>query len=238
MMFNFWQEGMLPTRNELANKTLTWSGSDTEENFNRKNPTGYTPHSVVYKYNSYGFRTHEIDTDSNKDNIICLGCSHTEGIGIQEPWPVALESYFPTSDVHNLGMQGSSVDAATRILVNIVPLLKPKIVFILWPHFARFETYQSGGYIKTHGHWNMDRTSLDHYDELTCYNRFCQHEVVANLLAFKYNFQLVDYKVKDLDNWGHHKEIQIDRGRDGEHYGPKVHQHLAEVFYNKYQSEK
>jgi hypothetical protein len=201
-MFNFWQEGIIPVRKNFVNKKFNWSGTDTEEKFNNNKPSDYTVDSIVYQFNSNGFRTHEIELDSNKDNILCLGCSHTEGVGLQTPWPVVLENRFPTAKVYNFGLQGYSVDGVARTLVNVASLLKPTAVFILWPNFARFETYQThynnwigayqGGYIKHHGHWDMDKESLDHYDELTCYNRFYQHKLTVHFLANKYNFQLVD----------------------------------------------
>lgn len=245
-MHNFWQEGVFPVRKDFINRTSTWVGTDTEENFIKNKPPGYTADSVFYIFNSNGFRTHEIDPTSNKDTILCLGCSHTEGVGVQNPWPVLLANYFPDYTVYNLGTQGSSADTVSRTLVNVASVLKPKIVFILWPDFSRFETYHAqygngesmynydSGYIKQHGHWNMNKWALDHYDELTAHNRYYQHKLIVDFVASKYDFCTVDYHISDVDNWG--KTMEVDRARDNEHYGPRTHQHLADLLYKKYQS--
>ena len=124
---NYWQEGVPQYHTwNPPSTTEFWSGFDTEENF-KKNPNpSYAKTRITYTYNKFGFRTKEFDFTNTENNILCFGCSHTEGIGVQTPWPVLMQEQLLDYNVYNLGHGSGSFDTIARLITSYVPLFKPK----------------------------------------------------------------------------------------------------------------
>jgi hypothetical protein len=232
---NHWQEGFIPEApNNPKNQTLYWSGLDSLENF-KKNPTpGYTETSITYVYNSYGYREEEYDLTS-QSNILCLGCSHTEGIGLrfEDSWPTLLKKQFSNSKVYNFGLGGGSSDTVARILTNISSIFNPLAVFILWPSTIRYELY-NGGKPVFYGTWSIDAEHYSLMDSKHTYNNFCKNKLIVELLQKRYNFNLCSIEVDSLP-------YDIDFKRLGErssardlHFNPHQHQEIARRFIEKY----
>jgi hypothetical protein len=190
LSINLWEQGFVPIRYPTKNLTAFWSSSDSEEKFKKNPVAGYTETSIVYKYNSHGYRTKEFDFNLTDSNILCFGCSHTEGIGVREEdtWPSKLQDKFPNHTVYNLGDAGASGDTVTRILLNSCSIFKPSKVFILWPEIARFETYSykdiSPGYptINFHSIWDADKNNSWKFDEIQLKSNFDRNRAVILLL--------------------------------------------------------
>jgi hypothetical protein len=125
-----------------SNKTLKFAQTDSEENFiKNKEIYGkewyYYNKNIEYKYNSWGYRTKEF-SELNDDYILVLGCSFTEGIGLDydDVWATKLGKKL-NLDVFNLGIGGSGPDITgynTILFHNFI--LKnnklPKYVIYQW----------------------------------------------------------------------------------------------------------
>ncbi len=238
-VIDFWKEGLIPTMtlNENCGKTVYWQPMDTLENFQKNRPKGYTETSITYSYNQYGFRTKEFDLASSKDKILCLGCSHTEGIGVQDPWPTYLQEYFPDADVYNLGHGGGSYDTITRILSNIAGLVRPRLVCIFGTQLTRFETYGPAGpdQLRNNGSWNMLLGLTDYYDDYNLQSQFQKNMLIVDLLSTKYGFEYILYKQQEF--YGHavkDPKLFEPSARDCTHYGPYTHKFVAKEFFDRY----
>lgn len=131
-----------------------FSGSDTLEllNKNLKNKPEdwyYRNVSISYVRNDLGHRCKNV-RDIDLDNyILFVGCSHTEGIGLE------LEKTYPylvanklNCDYYNLGIGGCGIDTAIHnltIWLNKIPK-KPKHIFFQVPSIHRFH-----GSVDEHG---------------------------------------------------------------------------------------
>lgn len=234
---NHWAEGIIPTTKNPIGDSY-WNGSDSEEQFRKNLPPGWNETSIIYRCNSYGYRTAEFDFSSTLPNILCLGCSFTEGIGNKEEdiWPTKLKELLPQYNVYNLGVGGASNDTITRILTNIRPIFNPVHVFILWTHINRFESYRIPSAfhppIQMHGLWDQNITpdNLFLYDTPQSYNNFNKNKLLAHQLSKNYNFSLHELEVDVLQS---NATRPTDYGRDM-HPGPLWHKHVANEFMRVY----
>lgn len=140
----------LHNNTQFANQTNYWSGADSlsKWQFNIRDSKKYeffkkhgwdTETSIVYKFNSHGFRCAEFD---NTPAYLALGCSFTEGVGLrsEEIWPYILSEKL-SQPVLNLGVGGSSLDTCFRLLDYYLNKLNVLGVFILEPYPTRFELF-------------------------------------------------------------------------------------------------
>ena len=124
------------TQTQFANKSLRWSGADSEQRFDQhqRDPVkskilqelGWTKESITYNYNSAGFRDRQFDSTVSG---IAIGCSITEGTGVREEqtWPSVLEK-STNYKVWNLGVAGCSLDCCFRLLDYWIRHLNAKFV--------------------------------------------------------------------------------------------------------------
>lgn len=214
---------------DRINLTTNWSGTDNEANFKNHPKSGYTEHSIIYKYNSYGFRTEEFDFKSNKPSILCLGCSMTEGVGvnIDEAWPSHIQKELTEFNVYNLGVGGGSSDTVARMLCNIRDKLNVCAVFILWPLSVRYEVYNKHGIQQLVP--RMDNYVLVSDDDTHYFNLRQKNKFLVNCLATIYRYRVVSESIENIVNqFGY-----VDKGRD-DHPGPMWHKKVAESFIKKY----
>ena len=82
----------------------------------------------TYTYNELGFRGDNIHKNGFK--IMSLGCSITEGIGVNddETWPAQFCKLVPNSVNLNFGAAGKSNDFITRCLITYFDLIKPNLI--------------------------------------------------------------------------------------------------------------
>ena len=236
---NLWAQGFIPNRYPTVNKTLYWTGNDSEQNF-RKNPKPeYNETSITYVYNTHGYRTKEFELTSPNPNILCLGCSHTEGVGLrnEDVWVSQILNQFLDYNVYNLGFGGGSGDTVTRTLVNCCSIFQPKKVFILWPYMSRFETYSfdstnSPGYPKLNFNCSNDinRSNIHLYNKIQLKANLDKNRALVTAYKQIYGFELYEIYADDLTSDDKFRKLSsIDRARDF-HYGPTQHKRIAEMF--------
>lgn len=241
-MINYWQLGnTLDLGTYPRNQELQFSPSDldSEERFKNIQGTRHQGHpmwradSFTYKYNSHGFRSREFDLDEMNPVILTLGCSHTVGVGVSQHanWPEQFgATYFSDYSVWNAGLGGASADTVARLAVNMIPIVKPSIVAVLWPSLYRFETYENGAVFN--GAWTIEQENLQ-YESNTAYNNQTKNKTIIHLLQEVYKFKLLsidwDDTVEKIYN-----TVTWSKGRDGAHFGIEWHQQIAYDFYLQY----
>jgi hypothetical protein len=99
--------------------------------------TTITHYKAEFKYNSFGYRTHDFSTIEDR-HIVVSGCSHTEGAGLhlEHTWPNKLEKELDTQIV-NLGVNGSNAEFVSQNLRLWLDNYKPLAVIAQWPHLYR-----------------------------------------------------------------------------------------------------
>jgi hypothetical protein len=214
------------------------SDVDTEENYDKNPSQHWGKYSVGYKFNSHGFRSREFEIGIDKPTILAFGCSHTVGVGIsvEDNWPEQLAvKYFPNHVVYNAGLGGASSDTVARLASNMIPILNPDIVAILWPSMHRFETYHHDGDrigTRFNGPWTNDNDLKIYFEDNNSYNNQMKNKMIVELLQKNYNFKLisidVDQAFKDHEPGGYLK------ARDGIHLCGWWHRDVMEDFYQQY----
>ena len=133
------------------NSTVKWIPSDTEEAFLErleKDPTNasllyYLENPITYELNNYGFRT-PVDFVKGIEGNVFLGCSHTIGIGhyLENTWSWKLNEYVGGNFL-NLSVGGTGIGTGFRLLYGLKEMIRPKNVFLYYPHVHRFEYYHA-----------------------------------------------------------------------------------------------
>jgi len=120
-----------------GNQTLTEKGWDLRENWN----PNYQ--EIVYNHNEHGFRCDSFSAESQLP-ILFLGCSFTEGIGLnlEDVWSYRLlEKIKEYKNINipywSLAAGGASIDLQTLYLHAFIDQLKPKYIFFLLPPLER-----------------------------------------------------------------------------------------------------
>ena len=238
---NYWELGCSLNVGTYPPGQEMWfslTDTDTKENYDQNPSPQWGEYSFSYKYNNQGFRSREFEIQSDNPILLTLGCSHTVGVGVPvtDNWSEQLGArYFNDHVVYNAGLGAASADTMARIAVNLIPILKPKIVAILWPSLYRFETYHYGqdkNVIEFNGQWNSSEYNLQ-FEDNTIYNNQTKNKLIVNLLKEIYNFKLIaidiDKAVVDHNNYDYPK------ARDNLHFGSQWHRDIMEDFYKEYQ---
>jgi len=136
--------------NYQPNSLEYWQSTDNQNNFRRflKHKktrellkfNDYDENTIIeYRGNNYRFRGNDIKT--NLDSLVVLGCSFTEGIGLN------FEHTFGYICAEELGLyyinlgKGATGPITSFMLAEYwIPVIKPKYVLYLEPFKARFET--------------------------------------------------------------------------------------------------
>lgn len=223
-----------------AGKTLFWLGSDSESLWRQHmadsdraiwlKELGFdTPDCITYQMNQHGFRTGEFDDQAC---FVALGCSFTAGIGLPEhyswPWLVQQSTGLVS---RNLGIGGSGLDTAFRLLWFYVDQLNVQAVLLLKPSIDRFEFHINDrphlfsphyrGTEIIHKYWYADRQN----------SRVNYHKNLAAIqgLCAQRNIKLI---VKDVDQHllVHRKPGPYLGARDLIHVGQHEQSMLAQDF--------
>jgi hypothetical protein len=245
-MKNYWQLGStLDLGTYPCNQEMQFSPSDLDSENHFKNLSissfqgkqEWRPDSFTYKYNSHGFRSREFDLKDSRSKILTLGCSHTVGVGVpqHENWAEQFGvTYFDDHVVWNAGLGGAGSDTVARLAVNMIPIVKPNIVAILWPSLFRFETYENGAVFN--GVWTMEQDNLQ-YEDTTAYNNQTKNKTILELLQKVYGFKLLtidwDTTIEKVYN-----TVEWTKARDGAHFGIDWHRQMAYDFYLQYSNPK
>lgn len=214
---------------------------------------------IQYRLNDYGFRSEINYSDllHNKlgDYIVCLGCSHTEGIGVDvnDRWSEVLGRKLKLS-VMNVGLTSGTETWCQYMYHNIEFMhgdKKPIAYFSLQPPARRltimdgrrvnffqdfnFKTNAEDGSISYFSISNQTKTPvIDTYEE---------REDLWSPLDFTYYSQSQTYKSMCRDsniiNFGW--EVlgeEYPKGTDNMHFGKDWHIDIANLFYKEYQNSK
>jgi len=213
---------------ERKNQTYKTSGSDK---------SGLS----VYTYNEMGFRADSFDKPGFK--IMAIGCSITEGVGVNnnETWSYNFTKYIPNGVNLNFGMGGRSNDYITRCLLTYYDLVKPDLVLIMYTNPQRREIYTENNGVEP-----FMPTASWGWLENTEEGREVQNHLIslqndsANFINWYKNHLLIKYFLETKKcNWlwnghfgiskdynefnrfdGEYKNY-LDRGTDGLHPGPR-----------------
>ena len=122
---------------------------DSKENFEnnlKKYPNHpcllhYKKYPIVYKTNNYGFRCPD-DINEEFDGNLYIGCSHTFGIGHywENTWVKLLNDRIGGKCL-NLAVPGTGIGTGSRLLDDVKEIIKPKNIFIHYPHPYRYEYF-------------------------------------------------------------------------------------------------
>lgn len=235
-LVNYWElSGTLDLGTYPKDQEIQFSLTDldSEEQFNKLAVSNWQKDSFTYKYNSCGFRSQEFNRNDSELVLLTLGCSHTVGVGIPQHknWPEQLcSNYFPDYVVYNAGLGGASADTVARLAINMIPIIKPDIVAIMWPSLHRFETYENGTVFN--GAWTMEADNLQ-YEDNTAYNNQTKNKTILDLLQKIYGFKLLGLDWDDTTNVVY-TDILWTKGRDGAHFGVDWHSQMAFDFNLQY----
>jgi hypothetical protein len=228
---------------DRINKTYNASGSDN---------TGL----CTYSYNELGFRGDSINKKGFK--VLSLGCSHTEGVGVnyEDTWPKQFCNLINDSVNLNFGCGGRSCDYIVRCLISYYDLLKPDLVLIQYPNISRREIYTEMGGIEpfmpqsTWGYLletedgnsiqkNMLELQNDNSDFINWYKN---HLLVKYFLDSKKCNWLWNGSFAISDEYQEYNRFDgdfgsiVDRGVDGAHPGPNHNNLYANKLFNHIQA--
>lgn len=210
--------------NHLYELSLT---SRDRKKFFKRNKS-YCTENVLYKHNSYGYRT--IDYIPN-EYILVLGCSHTYGSGLHEyeRYSNILETELEIPVV-NLGVPGTSINF---ILLNLLKLVYssyklPKAIICQYPNLGRLTLPRTDGLLNIVPSNTLYR-SLYIDDSLDTHSRLC-YQLIKDT-AKTYNIKLIDFYL--WNSIGDEKIVPIDYARDIDHPGPESNKLFADYILEK-----
>jgi hypothetical protein len=197
-----------------------------------------------------------------------LGCSHTEGVGVNddETWPAQFAKLVPNGVNMNFGTGGRSGDFVVRCLMSYYDLIKPDLVLILYPDISRKEIYTiedgvepymptaAWGYMEETENGKLINKNLfeiqnNNHDFINWYKN---HQLIKLFLESKkcnfiWNGSLIQSAYKDEFRYDADFFTNIiDKGADGRHTGPihqknyaiKLHDHINKNFPHFLLSDK
>ena len=207
-----------------------------------------------YKVNSHGYRCAEFSPlPAGKKNAVVLGCSHTFGVGLEEDqhWVYHI-SQHNTDRIRwwNLGTPGASGDTVVRILQGTEEVLFPKLILIMWPSVTRRENFgdvDTYKYETSETDWHNFQRNLFLSEKFAKYNNakiwhcFAQDDPKDYVADAKNCWTKTNLK-NCYPKWSRIKSnkkdreqiSEIDKAKDGLHYGPKHHKTFAEDFLHKF----
>ena len=224
---------------KIYKKQIKWFPSDKEETYVEYNNL-YKKDDITYKFNNNGFRCDEFNLESDL-RIVFLGCSITEGIGVNqnEIWAniflEKLKSKFNTFIPYwNLSLAGCGLDALLRAYYNYFILLQPHYVIAYFPCYRK-EIYDQ----RTKEIVSLNIHEPQHFISESLDENIISYETSKNflflqLLLEKYNTKLFWNTWEDLKFYPNkinkfNSSIDWDqKARDKMHPGPFAHKKFAE----------
>lgn len=109
--------------------------------------SGWTDHSIEYRYNNYGFRSYDdYHLDDPKAGPMFLGCSITEGIGLrlEDTWAHRLWTYMG-GIFYNMGQGGTGLETQYRLMRAWAPRIRPVAIYSIGAIVPRREILNDYG---------------------------------------------------------------------------------------------
>jgi hypothetical protein len=126
----------------------------------------------IYTFNEFGFRGDSYKTEGVR--ILSVGCSHTEGIGVNdsETWSHILSRKIVNGVDLNFGLSGRSNDYICRTILSWTERINPKIVLIMYTYPHRREYYSENGGVEPYhptawGYFSEDIIGKDKHISIT-----------------------------------------------------------------------
>ena len=184
-----------------------------KENFKLLKHYNWIDKTIEYKFNSLGFRSIEFD---DTPNIIFLGCSNTQGIGIRQEdrWTELVANSLDLS-CFNLGIGGTSADTAFRLLYALIGKLRPKLVIFREPPGIRIEINYEDNFLALHVGSEMPPKICDYF-----LGYYASNDINHNLNLLKNINAMENLSMKHGSKFLFAKDIAlIDPARDLTHPG-------------------
>ena len=190
---------------------------------------------VVYTYNEEGFRGDSVDEDID---MVAIGCSHTEGIGVNdnETWPFYVASSLGINHI-NMGFTGRSNDYISRMTIKAVKQYRPKFISVMYTYPVRRELPTKYGFQPFAANpWGYFEDFPEDYKALTQLSsqlndkrNWEKNHLLIDSICKLYNTNLVwngtfaDVEEKDQNRYDGEYKIEI-----GKHATPIQNQKYAE----------
>jgi hypothetical protein len=228
----------------LAGQTLKFVAADNKNQYlknlktNRKKlqEGNWVDCELEYKYNHYGFRSEEFDSNIKPRPILFFGCSHTVGIGlhVKQTFPYIISQRL-NLHYYNLGVAGGANNTIFRLAHTWIPRLCPSKVVTLYTYnerteFALGEDNKIKKYIPNYPDTLPGKRYNDWYESWATHphNGKIQRVMVSNALQNICKKQDVELFEFDIDEQLFRDTI-IDYARDLVHFGPKTHTIWADI---------
>jgi hypothetical protein len=210
--------------------------SDTMENIVARATVyeRHTPHTefftdtsgkIEYVLNTHWHRERELSEFSDGFNL-AVGCSHTFGIGVSNPWP----TYF--ENTYNAGVPGATVFDMIDIAFAIYKEKQYSRLMFFAPHGERLVIFKDG---KSHALMPYSEHFNDYKNIDTATKMYYNSRSISHLSDFCKNnsieLQILNYS--SIVFLKEHKDLIVDKGADGVHYGENTHKNFAGLFNAK-----
>lgn len=194
-----------------------------------------------YKVNSLGYRTQEFNEIDWSNSYVIQGCSACFGVGIpdEEQTVAACLSRKLGAPVINLGVSGSGIQVQYMNMIEMLEQgIRPKGVFIIWPNADRYPLMEHSKILNI-GPWS-DQKQLD-----WMLNNNSRNHNLWHARAYQLMLKLAGIPLYHVSHHYTNCELGltdvftgnfIDRGTDGQHWGPLMAEHVASLLYQKHQS--
>lgn len=259
----FWMKGGIPIGPGWpVSSEIQWCLGDSEKEYYRTGNRNYSPESVSYKFNSRGYRSMDIDLKNPSPNkkIAFIGCSITQGVGVpwEELWTTRLTEmlsahYGEEFEQHNFGYGGTGNDMMAMIAYQIVPVIKPDLLVVLFANPARrmhFSDYTTRNHLLPNtsegvpsnlyeAYLQLQTDANDWYDFVRQFSMIDMTAKINNVpwvwnswfpLPENANLYL-DMHDKVSDDFPH--PSTWDRARDNRHPGKRTNQEIADQYMKK-----
>jgi hypothetical protein len=194
-----------------------------------------------YLVNSMGYRAKEFDSINWSDSYVIQGCSACFGAGIPNDNDTVAEQLSKRigKPVINLGVSGSSMELQYLNTIEMIEQdIRPLGVFVMWPNADRFPVFKNGK-LENCGSWTTAKKLQWAFDGNSAHHNF-YHRRAVRIMWKSLGVPFVDF--------GHHIESigvydcslveRFDWGTDGEHWGPRTAEYIAEMLHQMHLSNR
>lgn len=233
----------------LANKSLKWFPSDTEDLFKKNIKTNfedlgnYLNNPIEYKLNNNGFRTYDNLTLNDYGNVF-LGCSHTFGVGhhLKNTWAYKLNNFIE-GKFYNLSQPGCGVETDYRMLYSFKNTIKIKNVFHFLGFYPRYEVFENEFFNNVHF---TDDDDIIKYKSIF-HSHTSNEKLLINQLAHTQAIKLLCselgvnyYLICDFEFFNDElfnlNKYSKNKARDLIHFSVEIHDELFKKFKKMYLS--
>lgn len=240
-----------------SNKSYDWFSTDSKtlfehnlsHRYNLLKANDWINTTFTYDFNKYGFRSKEF---TDKDSIMFLGCSITQGIGLPDQFTFP-EIVCRQLDLQscNLGMHGTSADTAFRLATKYLKMIMPKVVVchlvfperleiltldgadFLLPSFDRLVPKFDDSNISFENFTKASEESLNAYKNWISVPENSMYNHMKNLLAIEKLCNDLDIKFVSISDRSEYIGYEKNFARDLIHPGKGLHNMLANLALEK-----